>query len=356
MKKLTFTFVMLLLAAAFVYNQRGPIAKTIMARGAEARMTSNAIDDLEDGLHVVVCGAGGPLPSSNRSGPCIGVIAGEKFFVVDAGTNGLRNLVTLGYPVGDIQAVLLTHFHSDHIDGLGEMATIRWVNGANTSSLPVIGPEGVQAVVEGFNTAYAQDEIYRNEHHTDLVAPLKGAGMNAAPFPSPPEGSLVTVYEDGALKIQALAVEHDPVRPAVAYLFTYKDRSLMISGDTAQSANLEHFSQGVDLLLHEALSHDLVMIMHETAKKVGNEVLAKITFDILDYHASPVEAAETAREAGVGHLVYYHVVPPLIFPGMEAAWVEGVDDIFPNYTVSEDGTSISLPSGSTEIIITAEGM
>ena len=130
----------------------------------------------------------------------------------------------------------------------------------------------------------------------------------------------------------------------------------MISGDTAQSANLEHFAQGVDLLLHEALSHDLVMIMHETAKKVGNEVLAKITFDILDYHASPVEAAETAREAGVGHLVYYHVVPPLIFPGMEAAWVEGVDDIFPNYTVSEDGTAISLPSGSTEIIITAEAM
>ncbi|MCP4841402.1 MAG: MBL fold metallo-hydrolase [Halieaceae bacterium] len=356
MKKRTVILILLLLSAAFVYSQRGPIAKAIMARGAEARMTSNAVEDLEDGLHVVVCGAGGPLPSPNRSGPCIGVIAGEKFFVVDAGTNGLRNLVALGYPVGDIQAVLLTHFHSDHIDGLGEMATIRWVNGANTSPLPVIGPEGVQTVVKGFNTAYAQDEIYRNEHHTDLVAPLEGAGMNAASFPPPPEGSLVNVYEDGALKIQALAVEHDPVRPAVAYLFTYKDRSLIISGDTAQSANLEHFAQGVDLLLHEALSHDLVMIMHETAKKVGNEVLAKITFDILDYHASPVEAAETARDAGVGHLVYYHIVPPLVLPGMEAAWTEGVDDIFPNYTVSEDGTAISLPAGSEDIIITAEGM
>ncbi|MCP4842462.1 MAG: MBL fold metallo-hydrolase, partial [Halieaceae bacterium] len=45
-----------------------------------------------------------------------------------------------------------------------------------------------------------------------------------------------------------------------------------------------------------------------------------------------------------------------VLPGMEAAWTEGVDDIFPNYTVSEDGTAISLPAGSKDIIITAEGM
>ena len=36
-----------------------------------------------------------------------------------------------------------------------------------------------------------------------------------------------------------------------------------------------------------------------------------MTTDILDYHATPVEAAETAQAAGVSFLLLSHVVPPL---------------------------------------------
>jgi ribonuclease Z len=43
--------------------------------------------------------------------------------------------------------------------------------------------------------------------------------------------------------------------------------------------------------------------MNATAKKLGNKIMAEITYDILDYHASPVEAADNARDAGVGHLL-----------------------------------------------------
>src|SRR5690606_14392907 len=127
--------------AAIIYTQRADIAMRIMARGAESAMTSDVTAAFDDGLHVALCGAGGPLPDPKRSGPCVAVVAGKQLFVVDAGTNGLRNLLRMRYPPGNIEAVLLTHFHSDHIDGLGEMATIRWVNGANTQPLPVIGPQ-----------------------------------------------------------------------------------------------------------------------------------------------------------------------------------------------------------------------
>ena len=78
--------------------------------------------------------------------------------------------------------------------------------------------------------------------------------------------------------------------------------------------------------------------------------MAKITHDVLDYHTSPVEAAETARNAGVGHLLYYHIVPPLIFPGQEALFLNGADDIFVDYTVGQDGTTFFLPAGTDEII------
>jgi ribonuclease Z len=352
MRKSVIALAAIVVIGAIAYSQRATIAMRIMERGAEAAMTSDTTAKLADGLHLAICGAGGPLPDPKRSGPCVAVYAGDQLFVVDAGTNGLRNLLRMRYPVGKIQAVLLTHFHSDHIDGLGEMATIRWVNGNNTQPLPVIGPEGVQRVVEGFTLAYTQDSVGRNAHHGDRVAPPSGFGMVARPFPVPPEGQLATVYDAGGVKIQALVVDHDPVKPAVGYLFTYKDRSLLVSGDTAKSANVEKFARGVDLLVHEALSRNLVGLMEETAKKAGAEQLAKILFDIQDYHASPLEAAEIARDAGVGHLLYYHVIPPLILPGMEAAWLAGVDEVFPDYTLGRDGTAFSLPAGSKDIIQT----
>ena len=78
--------------------------------------------------------------------------------------------------------------------------------------------------------------------------------------------------------------------------------------------------------------------------------------DILDYHASPTEAAEIARDAGVQHLLFYHIVPALPLPGLDAAWLEGVPEIFPDYTLGRDGTVISLPAGSTAVYVVSEGL
>jgi ribonuclease Z len=262
----------------------------------------------------------------------------------------------MGYPAGNVEAVLLTRFHSDHIDGLGELATVRWAGGGNREPLPVHGPEGVERVVDGFNMAYSQDFVYRNEHHGDSVAPLSGAGLAAVPFCKPALGELATLIDDGELKVKALAVDHSPVDPAVGYRFSYKGRSLLITGDTVKLPNIQEFSEGVDLLVHEALAPNLVMMMNEAARKIGNPILAKIAHDIPTYHASPVEAAETARDAGVGYLLYYHIVPPLVIPGQKALYLNGAEDIFPNYTIGEDGVAFSMPANSKEIIRTSDGM
>lgn len=356
MKKLLIALSIVAVLALLLVSQRATILTKMMEKGLETRLDADVTENFVDGLHLALCGAGGPLPAPKASGPCVVVVAGEQLFVVDSGTDGVRNLSRMGYQPGSIQAVFLTHFHSDHIDGLGELATLRWVSAANTQPLPVHGPEGVQKVVKGFNQAYAQDAVYRNEHHGDSVAPLQGKGMVAKPFPLPPAGELETVYHRDGVKVQALSVSHEPVKPATGYLFTYKDRSLLITGDTSKSPNVAQFAEGVDLLVHEALAPNLVMMMSEAAKKNGNAVMEKITIDILNYHASPAEAAETARDAGVGHLLYYHIVPPLVVPGQEILWLDGADDIFTEFTIGEDGTAFSLPAGSTEIIQTGEGL
>lgn len=340
----------LVIIAAVLYLVRGPLSTAVLGRMLENNLSTSLLDTLPDGLSVFLCGAGGPLPDTVRSGPCVAVIAGDNLVIVDAGNSGARNLGPIGLPVGQVDAVFLTHFHSDHIDGLGEMATLRWVSAARTEPLPVHGPEGVEEVVAGFNQSYAQDAVYRHEHHGDTVAPVAGHGMLAVSHPQPAEGEAEIVYENNGLTVQMIKVEHHPVDPAVAYLFSYKGRSVLISGDTSKSANLEQFAQGVDLLVHDALSPQLVKQMNKAAVRAGNEVLAKITADIPDYHATPVEAAEIARDAKVGHLLFYHVVPPTPLPGLKTAWLAGVDEVFSRYTLGEDGTGFSLPAGSTDIV------
>ncbi|WP_299768907.1 MBL fold metallo-hydrolase [uncultured Pseudoteredinibacter sp.] len=322
----------------------------IMEKAAEARIGKSMTDELEDGLHVILCGAGGPMPDPKRSGPCVAVIAGETLVTIDAGSGGSRNLAAMQFPLGEISAQLLTHFHSDHIDGLGEMAMMRWVNNANTSPLPVYGPQGVENIVNGFNLSYGADAIYRNAHHTDVVAPLSGKGMTAQPFSIPAEGELLTVFEKDGLKISTFTVDHEPVHPAVGYRFDYEGRSVVISGDTAKSANLERFSQGVDLLVHEALNREMVGIMEAAAKKNSVKTLEKIFFDITDYHASPVEVAEIAQTAKAGHLMYYHIVPALVAPGMESLYLKGVSEIYDGpVTLGKDGSMISLPADNQDI-------
>lgn len=356
MKKTLIVLGVVAVTAAVAYSQRAIILTRIMEKGLETRLGADILDDLEDGLHLGLCGAGGPMPSPTASGPCVVVAAGTQLFMVDAGTNGVRNMARMGFATGGIDAVMLTHFHSDHIDGLGETGTIRWAGGDNKEPLPVYGPKGVKKVVRGFNMAYSHDFTYRHEHHGDTVAPLSGAGLKAMPFAKPPMGELTTVLEDGDLKVEALAVDHSPVEPAVGYRFTYKGRSVLITGDTVKLENIRKFATGVDILAHEGLAPNLVNMMHDAAVKQDNKIMAKITYDILDYHASPVEAAETARDAGVGHLLYYHIVPPIMFPGQATLYLNGAESIFPDYTLGSDGVLFSLPANSEEIVKVSDGL
>lgn len=352
MKKIATIFASLLsIAVVVVFTQRSELATRLLPRAIELSLSNDKVKQLGEGLHILLCGAGGPMPAPTRSGPCIAVVAAGKLFLVDAGSNGIRNLGRMQYPLDDINGIFLTHFHSDHIDGLGEIATLRWVAGNHTAPLDVYGPEGVVDVVDGFNAAYEQDTRYRYDHHGSTIAPPTGSGMRAVSFVAPADTQLVTVFEEDGLTVQMLRVNHFPVDPAVGYLFRYRGRTALISGDTIKSDNLQYFAQNVDLLVHEALSKKLVAAMRQGALAAGNLPLARLFDDIPDYHTTPVEAAEIARDAGVGHLLFYHIVPPLILPGSEAAWLAGVEAVFADFTLGRDGLGISLPADSKDIIV-----
>jgi ribonuclease Z len=356
MKRWQALLVVVALGGVVLYSLRGAVAVEVMRFALPRMMTADPIGDLPDGLHLTLCGAGSPLPDPKRSGPCVGVVAGGDLFVVDAGSGAARNLNRLGLPVARVEAVFLTHFHSDHIDGLGELALQRWAAVADAKGpLPLFGPEGVESVAAGFNEAYSNDQRYRVAHHGATVMVPEAAGFVAKPFVTPEAGRPTVVWDRDGVKITSFRVDHAPIDPAVGYRFDYAGRSLVITGDTIQSPEIERISGGVDLLVHEALAPHLVALMVQAATDAQQTKRAKILNDVLDYHASPVDAAETAQAAGVGHLLFYHIVPPLILPGMDVAFLEGVDDAYSgDMTLGQDGTRVSLPAGSTAIELSGD--
>ncbi len=124
-------------------------------------------------------------------------------------------------------------------------------------------------------------------------------------------GDGVVVFDQDGLKITAFAVDHHPISPAYGYRFDYKGRSVVFTGDTVKTQNIATFSKDADVLISEAMLMDTVAEMQAVAHANGRTRFEKILHDIRDYHIAPGDAADLAAQAGVKHLVFSHVIPPL---------------------------------------------
>lgn len=351
--KLLMSVVALALVAAIgIKAFQTQIATALLKRAVAERAGRDITASLPDGLHIGLCGTGSPLPSPTRAGPCNVVIAGKHIFVVDAGEHSAPNIAMMGIPNGKIEAVFLTHFHSDHIDGMGPIMMLRWTGASAKSPLPIYGGEGVDKIVAGFNTAYSADFGYRTAHHGEALVPSSGAGGIAKPFalPAAGKGDSAVVYEVDGLKVTAFRVDHGPIHPAVGYRFDYKGRSAVISGDTIKVPSLIAAAKGADLLVHEALQPKLLKLLTAGLEARGVKNTAQLTADIVNYHTTPEAAADAAQTAGVKQLVLSHIVPSV--PG-RFFYSAFLGDAAKHYdgpiVIGEDGMMFSLPAGTKDI-------
>ncbi len=332
------------------HSLRSRVALAVIKRRLPAMVAADPVAGLPDGLHVAVVGSGTPLPDPRRGNPCVAVIAGGRIFVVDAGERAAETMARMQLAPGRIAAVLLTHFHSDHIGGLGTVSLQRWVTAAAQVPLRVIGPPGVERVVGGINEAYALDSGYRTAHHGPEVAPPSGAGMTAEPFAFAEGQDAIVLLEEDGLKVTAFVVDHAPVRPAVGYRFDYRGRSAVISGDTVYTPTLVRVAQGADLLLHDALSPPLLKLVEDAAGRSGQPLRQRILADVPDYHASAARAADAAREARVEALALTHIIPPLPLKGLEDIFLgEARAHFAGELWMARDGDLYGLRAGSTGV-------
>jgi len=310
----------------------------------------------DDALRVAIAGSSAPLPSASRAKASVAVFAGGKFWVVDAGPESVENLVLWGIPMSEIGGVLLTHYHSDHIGDLGELQLQTWAGGRK-APLAVYGGPGVERVVDGFNTAYKLDQGYRTAHHGEKVMPSAAWGMVAHAVAldgpaTPAKDRTALVYDDGALRITAIEVDHAPIEPAYAYRFDYKGRSAVITGDLKYHSPLAKSAANADLLVSEAISRTMTHSLETAARTVGRDRTSAIMHDVQDYHISPEEAAKLANDANVRLLVFYHLLPAPDGFLARRLFSHGVNEVRKgDWAMAEDGSLYTLPLGSSNVRI-----
>jgi ribonuclease BN (tRNA processing enzyme) len=239
--------------------------------------------------------AGGPTPKRTRAAPAQALVIGDAIYVVDCGNGVGRQMVLAGLPLRGLRHVFLTHHHSDHAADLVTLPLLAWA--ALDTEVALHGPPPLRRSVEAGLRAAA----------FDIATRVTDEGRR-------PLGDLVRVHEfrsdgivhkDAQVTVRAARVEHPPIREAYAYRFDTADWSVVVSGDTAPSANLIALARGADVLVHEVLLEDAA----EVAKWVGQPIGHPLVQHIMRSHTSFRDVGRIARDAGVHKLVLSHYIP-----------------------------------------------
>lgn len=240
---------------------------------------------------VVLTGTGVPVPDPDRAGAGTLVDLDGVRLQVDAGRGTVLRLAGSMTPLPTLDAVLLTHHHSDHLVGLADLVLSRWLAGAHRTT--IVAPTGPTArFAAGLLDPWAEDIAVRIEHAGHGGPPAVDL-VDFAASSSPTE-----VWGSEGVTVTAVAVHHEPVVPAVAYRVDGPSGSVVVSGDTVVCDEVEQLARGADVLVHE------VRLRSFADAVVGTHYEA-----ISAYHADAIELGAAAQRAGVGRLMLTHFIP-----------------------------------------------
>ena len=306
--------------------------------------------------------AGAPLPVAGRAGISSALVVDDRVFVIDCGRGSPSGFVGAGLGFSRLEAVFLTHLHADHIGDLAGMLLYGWGVrvGAHAPLAPIrvygpprpdmvpagdavfhrettIHPElpapGTTDLVESILAGYA---YHLNVMPLDARMPDAGALVRGIdiPVPARTEGMTqvpVVVFDDGVVRVTAVAVTHGRAIPALGYRFDIPDGSVVFSGDTTVNDDLIALAQGADILVHQVAD---LGYLERPRCRLADAAL----------HTDVTEVGGVAERAGVRELILSHYLPAEPDAITDAEWAERARQGFSGRTTAgRDGLRRTLP-------------
>lgn len=245
-------------------------------------------------MELVLLGTGCPVVSTERFGPAALVIHDGAHVLIDCGSGVTQRLVGAGISGRDLDAVLLTHLHTDHLIDLYQLIVSSWHQGRDRPQV-IYGPPGTQAYVDGVMALWETERKQRIAH--EMRPSVAALDVKVTEIT---DGWALQL---GNLAIGGFAVDHRPVRHAFGFSFEGGGKRLVISGDTRPCTALELAAKGADVLLNEVFVHrEMPIIEGVRSQQTVDNVGA--------YHTASSEVGKMAGRVDVNTLVLTHFVPP----------------------------------------------
>ncbi|MFB6135870.1 MAG: MBL fold metallo-hydrolase [Halobacteriaceae archaeon] len=195
-------------------------------------------------MRATFLGTGSALPTADRAQSGVLVEADGRALLVDCGAG---TLTRLGERHEALDAVLLTHHHTDHVADLVPILKARWLAGC--PALEVVGPPGTRALL------------------ADLLAVhdyLRGRVEYDAREVDPGEAFAVAGFD-----VKATGTVHS--MPCHAYRF---GDAFAVSGDTEADDSVAAFADGVEAFAHDCSFPDGVDVSNHPTPSALGEALA----------------------------------------------------------------------------------
>lgn len=293
-----------------MHSRRQFLAGTISLSLVGA-FTRAGISQEKKGTRVVLLGTkGGPsLGRAGRSNPSTLILINDIPYVVDCGYGTSRQLLSAGVSLNRLRYIFITHHHSDHNLELGALFYNAWITG-QPIQVDAYGPIGLRKMTRDF-FRYQKFDI-----DTRIVDEGRGDPRKMLEAHDFTEPGIVMQTND--VKVSACLVRHPPIKYAFAYRFDAKDRSVVISGDTAYSPELADFAKGADVLVHEVMYLPGIETLIKRLPEAG-----RLREHLMAAHTLPEDVGKVADRAGVNTLVLSHFVPGDDASITDEQWAEG---------------------------------